>query len=202
MRIYDSDIRELLYEKFLDIPEFISDPSTIVVDEMDVLFGTSRIDIAVINGEIHGYEIKSERDNLERLPSQIESYNKVFDTITIVVGENHISNIMNIVPEWWGIYYILKKDSCPKLVKKRDAMENLDTDLLSLTQLLWRDELLELLSLNNVTKGTKSKNRFALCNMVASNINENAVRTFVRGKLKSRVDWRAVQLQQLYDDLH
>lgn len=202
MKVYDSDIRELLYKNFLDVPEFTSDPSTIVVDEMDVLFGASRIDVAVINGKIHGYEIKSERDNLERLPSQIESYSKVFDTITIVVGENHISNTTNIVPEWWGIYYVSKKGNYPKLVKERNATENLEADLLSLTQLLWRDELLELLGLNNITKGTKSKNRFALCNMVVKNINEDTVRKFVREKLKSRVDWRAVQLQLLYDDLH
>lgn len=202
MKIYDPDIRELLYKRFLEIPEFTSDPSTIVIDEMDVLFGTSRIDIAVINGKIHGFEIKSERDNLERLPSQIESYNKVFDTVTIVVCENHLSNVMEIIPKWWGVYCVLKQKKLLKLVKERNAIENSDTDLLSLTQLLWRNELIELLNLNGIKKGTKSKTRFALCNMVVKNIEESNVRTFIREKLKSRPTWRAVQLQQLYDDLH
>lgn len=202
MKIYDPDIRELLYKRFLEIPEFTSDPSTIVIDEMDVLFGTSRIDIAVINGKIHGFEIKSERDNLERLPYQIESYNKVFDTVTIVVCENHLSNVMEIIPKWWGVYCVLKQKKLLKLVKERNAIENSDTDLLSLTQLLWRNELIELLNLNGIKKGTKSKTRFALCNMVVKNIEESNVRTFIREKLKSRPTWRAVQLQQLYDDLH
>lgn len=202
MKIYDPDIRELLYKSFLEIPEFTSDPSTIVIDEMDVLFGTSRIDIAVINGKIHGFEIKSERDNLERLPSQIESYNKVFDTVTIVVCENHLSNVMEIIPKWWGVYCVLKQKKLLKLVKERNAIENSDTDLLSLTQLLWRNELIELLNLNGIKKGTKSKNRFALCNMVVENIEESTIRSYIREKLKSRSTWRAVQLQQLYDDLH
>lgn len=202
MKIYDSDIRKLLYKTFLDIDEYTSDSTTIIVDEMDVLFGASRIDVAVINGKIHGYEIKSERDNLERLPLQIESYNKIFDTMTVVVGENHLSQVAEMVPEWWGIYYVSKEGNTPELVKRRDISINRDIDLLSLTQLLWRDELLELLSSNDITKGTKSKNRFALCNMVVKNINKDAVRKFVREKLKSRVDWRAVQLQLLYDDLH
>jgi len=202
MRIYDPDIRELLYKKFLETPEFASDPSTIIINEMDVLFGVSRIDIAVINGKFHGFEIKSERDNLERLPSQVKSYNKVFDTVTIVVSENHVSDAMKIIPEWWGIYCVSIKDNYPKLIEKREVKDNGDTDLLSLTQLLWRDELIELLSLNGIIKGTKSKNRFALCNMVVKNIDENIIRTFVREKLKSRPTWRAVQLQQLYDDSH
>lgn len=202
MKIYDPDIRELLYKSFLGNPEFTSDPSTIVIDEMDVLFGTSRIDIAVINGKIHGFEIKSERDNLERLPSQMDSYNKIFDTITIVVSEKHISKVIEIIPEWWGIYYVEKQENYIKLSKERDAIENSETDLLSLTQLLWRNELLELLSLNGIKKGTKSKNRFALCNMVVENIEESTIRSYIREKLKSRSTWRAVQLQQLYDDLH
>lgn len=202
MKIYDPDIRELLYKSFLENPEFTSDPSTIVIDEMDVLFGTSRIDIAVINGKIHGFEIKSERDNLERLPSQMDSYNKIFDTITIVVSEKHISKVIEIIPEWWGVYYVEKQENYIKLSKERDAIENSETDLLSLTQLLWRNELLELLSLNGIKKGTKSKNRFALCNMVVENIEESTIRSYIREKLKSRSTWRAVQLQQLYDDLH
>lgn len=202
MKIYDPDIRELLYKNFLENPEFTSDPSTIVIDEMDVLFGTSRIDIAVINGKIHGFEIKSERDNLERLPSQMDSYNKIFDTITIVVSEKHISKVIEIIPEWWGVYYVEKQENYIKLSKERDAIENSETDLLSLTQLLWRNELLELLSLNGIKKGTKSKNRFALCNMVVENIEESTIRSYIREKLKSRSTWRAVQLQQLYDDLH
>jgi len=38
------------------------------------LFGASRIDRAVVNGSVHGYEIKSETDDLTRLPAQARAY--------------------------------------------------------------------------------------------------------------------------------
>jgi hypothetical protein len=69
---------------------------------MDVCSGCARIDIAVINGKIHGFEIKSEQDNLERLPSQVELYNNVFDTITIVAAENHFNKLNEIIPKLGG----------------------------------------------------------------------------------------------------
>ena len=56
---------------------------------MGVWSGTVRIDVAVLNGEMCGYEIKSDRDTLERLPFQIEIYSKEFDKLTLVVGRRH-----------------------------------------------------------------------------------------------------------------
>lgn len=200
MRIYDSDIRKLLYRKFLKMKMFISDPTTKIINELDVCFGSARIDIAVINGKLHGYEIKSEQDNLERLPSQIESYNKVFDTVTIVTGENHMSKITDIVPEWWGIYYVSKKNGKLHLKRERQPKINREVDAFYLCQMLWKNELLELLSINGIKKGTKSKSRFALSNIAAEKIDKQTIMNFVREKLKSRDSWRAVQLQQLYDD--
>jgi hypothetical protein len=201
MKVYDSDIRKLLYMNFTITQEFIEDPTTIVVDELDVLFGASRIDIAVINGKINGFEIKSERDNLERLTSQIEFYNKIFDTMTVVVGEKHLSQITNIIPEWWGLYYVYNDNNDLRLIRERDVKLNKNIDILSLAQLLWREELIELLNINKITKGTKSKKRYALCKLVVDSIEEKDIKHFVRKKLKSREDWRAVRLQQLCGDL-
>ncbi|HHY79514.1 MAG TPA: sce7726 family protein, partial [Thermoanaerobacter sp.] len=77
MAIYEYNIRQVLYDEFLNNKDFISEPDTIFVNELDICFGTARIDVAVINGKMHGFEIKSEQDNLERLPAQIEAYNKI-----------------------------------------------------------------------------------------------------------------------------
>jgi len=57
----------------------------------------------VVNGKLHGYEIKSDADTLKRLPAQAEVYSAVFDLVTIVVGEHHLDTVRAIVPEWWGI---------------------------------------------------------------------------------------------------
>lgn len=153
MKIYDSHIRELLLHKFLKTKAYINDPSTKVIHEMDVCFGMSRIDIAIINGKIHGYEIKSEQDTLERLPSQIKDYNKVFDTVTLVIGENHLDKAIEMVPDWWGIYYVCKEKNKPILRRKRQHKTNKGVDMFSLTQLLWKDELLDLLFYRGIQKG-------------------------------------------------
>ena len=67
-----------------------NDPQTLIVEELGIRQGAARVDVAVVNGSLHGYEIKSARDTLERLPKQSELYSSVFDTITLVTAENHL----------------------------------------------------------------------------------------------------------------
>lgn len=162
MKVYDPDIRELLKYKFFTLKKYTSDPTTKVVEEMHVCMGTSRIDMAVLNGKLHGYEIKSEQDTLERLPDQIESYNKIFDTMTIVTGEKHVSKIMKIVPDWWGVYYVSLNRKKPVLKRKRQDKKNKEIDIFYLSQLLWKNELCELLINHGIKKGIKSKTRYEL----------------------------------------
>ncbi|ALP91215.1 hypothetical protein HMPREF1084_01976 [Clostridium butyricum 60E.3] len=200
MKVYDPDIRKVLYRKFLMTKEFLLDSSTLVINEFDVCRGISRVDIAVINGKMHGYEIKSEQDTLERLPMQMDSYNKVFDKMTIVTGEKHLDKVTDIIPEWWGIYYITENKNKLVLKKKRSAKINRNIDILEVAQLLWRDELIKLLNSYDITKGLKSKTRLALSKLVSEKIPQKDVKDFVKNQLKLRTDWRAVQLQQLYDD--
>jgi hypothetical protein len=37
-----------------------------IIEELGISHGSCRIDIAVVNGMIHGYEIKSDQDTLQR----------------------------------------------------------------------------------------------------------------------------------------
>src|SRR6266849_8615145 len=79
------------------------DAETVIFDELGVQHGVARIDLAVVNGELHGFELKSDRDTLARLPEQVESYGRVFDRVTLVVEERHLRRAVEMVPEWWGI---------------------------------------------------------------------------------------------------
>lgn len=197
MKVYDKDIRKVLYKKFLTTKEFTNDSSTLVIDEFDVCRGSSRVDIAVINGKIHGYEIKSEQDTLERLPSQMNDYNKVFDKVTIVTGEKYVDKVFDIIPDWWGISYVTTKNNNLILKRKRTAKINKDINILNLLQLLWKDELIKLLNLHGITKGLKSKNRMSLARIASENIDEKDIKIFVKKQLKERKDWRAVKLNEL-----
>lgn len=64
MKLYDYDIRVSLKETLANEHK---GTDTIIVDELPICWGDARIDLAVINGRINGYEIKSDRDTLDRL---------------------------------------------------------------------------------------------------------------------------------------
>jgi hypothetical protein len=198
-KLRDEDIRKLLIRELVKKNEFIYDQSTFVVSELDI--GNARIDLAVINGQLHGFEIKSERDKLDRLPSQIEYYSKVFDTVTLVVSENHLDKAKAMVPSWWGIDCVVKKKLSYSLKTIRKSKFNNGVQPLELSLLLWKDELIELLELNSITKGIKSKSRYDLGRIASEKIDLKQLSLFVKSKLKRREDWRALPLQQLYDDL-
>lgn len=101
MKTSDADIREILHK---DLNSKYNSDDALILDELVVCHGKARVDVAVINGSFTGYEIKSEKDTLDRLPNQIEAYNKVFDNMSIITGNNHTEEVKSMVPEWWGIF--------------------------------------------------------------------------------------------------
>lgn len=202
MAIYDCDIRQALLQELISEPEFNND-DTYIVNELDICGGISRADIAIINGKIHGYEIKSQQDNLDRLASQIESYNQIFDTMTLVTCEKHLKNVSKLVPSWWGIYCVTGTHGKWIVKKTRQPRLNKDINKIQLAQLLWKDELIELLcTRTSITRGLKSKSRYALAVLVSQNLSVDEINNFVRETLKHRQDWRAVQLIELCGGLH
>lgn len=191
-----------MISEIIRIKEFIEDPTCILINELDICFGCARIDVAVINGQIHGYEIKSERDNLERLPAQMDLYNKVFDTLTLVISEKHYDNAIEIIPEWWGLFCIKKNKKEVSLKVVRNPIQNINVEPINVAQLLWKDELYELLQLYGLSKGVKNKTRYELSKLAEKKISPIDISLFTRDKLKCRKSGRALQLQQLCGDLH
>lgn len=196
MKIYDRDIREILHRDFYQRKDFIK-TSTVVVDEMDICAGRSRIDIAVINGKMHGYEIKSKQDNLERLPRQVEDYNKIFDTMTLVVFENHLDKVYELIPSWWTVKSVKEKKSKIVITTIRKGKINKNIDVDSLILLLWRDEMINaLMTYTDIRKGYKSKTRQQLGALLTANISHDQIPLIVREKLKVRESWKSVAIQQ------
>jgi hypothetical protein len=56
MLLYDSDVRMLLINELEAC--YGDDPNTRIINELGIDFGASRVDVAVVKGIIHGYEIK------------------------------------------------------------------------------------------------------------------------------------------------
>lgn len=71
----------------------------IVVEELGLAHAKRRIDVAVISSDIHGFEIKSDRDTLVRLPSQLEIYSKTPRILTIVCSKRYIERVLSLIPD-------------------------------------------------------------------------------------------------------
>jgi hypothetical protein len=65
--------------------------------------GECKADIAILNGTTTVYEIKSERDSLSRLERQIENYRKVFASVFVIAGENHVETLLKSTPSDVGV---------------------------------------------------------------------------------------------------
>ncbi len=167
-----------------------------IIEELGVHHGTARIDIALINGTMHGYEIKSDRDTLDRLPEQVNEFNTVFDKLTLVVGRRHLYQAMHIVPDWWGVV-IAKFDSNNHLVFQtiRKPDHNKEQVGVSIAGLLWRKEALQILKERNEANGLLSKPRKVIYARLADILDIETLKKTVSTLLVSREHWRpGVQL--------
>lgn len=186
----DRDIRNILMQDLA--LKHAQDPSVRIIEELGVNHGSARVDIAVVNGVMHGYEIKSDADTLYRLPGQISAYNAVFDKITIVVGLAHIYHVIEMVPEWWGI--TIAREDCDKrliLSPIRLAEDNKTQDSLSIARLLWKEEALDILLECNEIDGYRSKPRNIVYQKLASIMDQNSLEDRVRKILFTREHWRS-----------
>ncbi len=166
---------------------------TKIIEELGITHGEARIDIAVVNGVLHGYELKSDMDTLIRLPNQIKIYNSVLDKVTLVVGRNHLHEAIKIVPEWWGITVakITNEDQYISFYNIREAEQNPTPDNISIAALLWRNEALKILEDVNKAKGIRSKTRKVIYERLAEVLDQQSLGQKVRECLRTRVNWRS-----------
>lgn len=186
----DADVRSAL-RMYLD-EQHGDDPETLTVDEL-ALCGQVRIDVAVVNGSLAGYELKSERDTLRRLPNQASVYSRVFDEVTLVVARKHSDAAAPIVPTWWGLSEAHMVGDTVHLEMTRPPAENPVIDPRWLVRLLWRDEALAALETHGLAKGIRSKPRTTLWERLAAELPLSELRSVVRESLKVRTGWRVGQ---------
>jgi hypothetical protein len=183
----DIEIRNVLHEVLRE--EFSKESDAVIVEELGLSQGNVRIDLAVIDGFIHGYEIKSDRDTLKRLPTQSEIYSKSLDYVTIVTTARHLRKVRQIIPRWWGICEARYRDSVLLVCTVRRAKGNPSVNPSSLVQLLWREEALEALKELQLHQGIVNKPRRVLWKLLAENLSLHDLRALVSKRLKSRKNW-------------
>ncbi|XSG81233.1 MAG: sce7726 family protein [Methyloligella sp. ZOD6] len=185
----DLDVRLALRRKVL--ADHVRDQDTLVIDELGLAHGAARVDLAVVNGWLHGFEIKSDADTFRRLPSQVEAYGTVLDKVTLVVGGRHAHSAGSHIPEWWGIKVATAGPrGAIHFQEQRAPRLNLTVDALKVAGLLWRDEAVSILLKHHVP-GVRSKNRQQLGCLLAEHLPLATLRQEVREALKARVGWRS-----------
>lgn len=186
----DMDVRAALHARLLH--EHGDDPlDTLVVDELG-LCGEVRVDVAVVNGSLTGFELKSARDNLRRLPKQVLVYSQVLDYAELVVADNHVKASRELLPKWWGISVATADISGAVTINRtREARRNPTVDPHALSQLLWRDEALDILTNRGADRGVRSKPRRVVWARLAETLELEELRDTVRACLKARTSWRA-----------
>lgn len=193
----DADVRLAVRE--LLAAEHAGDHSTRIVEEMGVWSGSVRVDIAVINGELVGYELKSDKDTLSRLPQQAKLYSRLFDRVHLVVGSKHSREARKLIPNWWGVHVATSVGSRVHIYKARDAQLNPKHDPLIIAQTLWREEALEILNRRGLSAGWKSKTAAQLHGRLCEVLSLDDLRFEVRSALKRRQCWLG---QPIDDQLH
>ena len=169
------------------------DPDTLIRHEMGLCGGERRIDVALLNGEISGFEIKSDEDTLFRLFGQADAYRKVLDRVTLVTTSRHKEKAISVLPLWWGVMVARQEQGSVILEPERAPDINTGLDPFALAQLLWRGEALDELKSRGLSKGLSKKARHYVWLALAQSVAIDELRDLVRERIKARTEWLADQ---------
>ena len=178
----DPDIRRVLHARLA--AKYADDADTEIVNEMAVCQAGARADVAVINGHLGGFEIKSDVDSLARLPRQTKYFGRVFDCMTLVCADRHTAAATELVPAWWGIWVVDVLWGTVRLRSVRPAGRNPEPSGWARVTLLRRGEMTELLQAHGASARLARAPRRelvpALLEMVPPEILNAEIRRYLR----------------------
>lgn len=187
-RSTDIDIRKALLTKKLNR---IRSEDILIVDELGLAHAKSRIDVAVLNGCLHGYEIKSAQDTLVRLPTQLATYRETLERLTVVCATKHVGGVARIAPDWCGI---LEARQGPRgsihFESIRRPFRNPDVKLSMLAHLLWHTEAVSLLTRLSVPARELRRPRKQLYALIAELMTAREITASIRHFMRQRQTWR------------
>jgi len=162
-----------------------------MIDELGLAHAQSRIDLAVFNGHLHGYEIKSSGDTLDRLPRQLAFYTDALQKLTLVIATRHLDAAEALAPDWCGLTEIAEGPrGGMTFVSRRRARVNPDLDPFMLAHLLWHQEAQALLRARGASKADVNAPRKRLYRLLADKIPVRELAPAIKAAMASRTGWR------------
>lgn len=155
----------------------------VVLEELGLSCGRVRVDLAAVGAELHGVELKSDRDSLRRLPGQAALYGKIFDRVTLAVGGRRLPEALALVPDWWGVARVTPD---LQLEEVRRGERNAGVDPRTLVELLWHEEALALLAARGAARGVRGKPRRIVWDRVCETLSKREIAAAVRRQLRAR----------------
>ena len=129
--MYEKEIKYLIFETLFKIEE----KNTVFLNEFSVGCN-ARADIAAFNGNIHLLEIKSSKDSLQRLSSQVNYFLAYSEKCSLVIHSKHYPRVVKNLPKSVGLWVIEKdKIIVDRLPQKRSI------EAIFLTEFWWASEL-------------------------------------------------------------
>ena len=163
----------------------------LMIDELGLAHARGRVDLAVFNGHLHGYEIKSAGDTLDRLPRQLAIYSGTLQKLSVVVATRHLEAAATIVPDWCGLIEVI---GGPRggiaFASHRRAKVNPYLDPFMFAHLLWRPEAQHLLRLSGASKADVSAPRKKLYRTLANKVPVRELASAIKVAMVSRTKWR------------
>ena len=185
----DQAIRKGFLEKRLR--DHVRSANTLVIHELGLAHARRRIDLAVINGVIHGFEIKSAVDSLARLGDQLETYSQSLQKLTMVVTDRHVAQVMESVPTWCGV---TRAHRGPRgglgFETLQRAKRNPRVDRIVLAHLLWRDEAQSILAQLGASKAELRAPRAVLYEALVEMLSETQLAAHIKAAMTQRQVWR------------
>lgn len=182
--MHDKEIRVALRTGLQQ--KYLGEADTAVIDELAICGGRNRIDLALVNGVLHGFELKSDYDSLSRLAEQAKGYGTVCDRVTLVVGERHIRRAVELIPDWWGLILVRRSNNRPVLRNLKYSQANPLIDPFSVARLLRRTEAEALLLKQGRGASDCRTSRRQLCEILAKTVELGILREHVRNCIRER----------------
>ena len=181
----DGEIRGALMERLAE--EHAGDARTRIWPEMSLSLGEARVDVGVVNGSLAGFEIKSARDRLTRLPSQRQVYERSLDYVTMVTEVRWADVVVEHIPPWWGLL-VARPGGHSTVVfdEVRVPARNIAVDPLAVAQLLWRDEAAGVVKARGIREQTSRLTRWDLWDLLVEHLTVDELGAVVRDHLRAR----------------